>query len=294
MYLVVGAGGFVGSYAMREILDKTTEKILAIDCDIVGKYNSERIQWFACDITAHDDLLKLKNKISEGEAVKVIYLAAYHHPDLVLANPHFAWNINITALSDFLNTVENIKCLFYSSTEMVYKPGEKGTFFKEDAEKSPINVYGRHKMIAEQLVIGYGYNVVRFPFMIGPSILPGKKHFYDMIVETIQSGKTIEMFEDNYKTALDFKTAVATLVDLVEKHTDSMPQVLNIAGDEVLSKYDIGLKIADKYGCSRNLIIPISMKEDTKIFAEKRADCTLLDNAAVKNVLGLKELKLSF
>lgn len=294
MYLVVGASGFVGSYAMREILEKTTEKILAIDCDIVGKYNTERIQWLACDITAHDDLLKLKNKISEGEAVKAIYLAAYHHPDLVLANPHLAWDINITALSDFLNTVENIKCLFYSSTEMVYKPGERGTFFKEDAEKSPINAYGRHKIIAEQLVIGYGYNVVRFPFMIGPSILPGKKHFYDMIVETIQRGKTIEMFEDNYKTALDFKTAVATLVDLVEKYSDSMPQILNIAGDEVLSKYDIGLKIADKYGCSRNLIIPISMKEDTKIFTEKRADCTLLDNAAVKNVLGLKELKLSF
>lgn len=294
MYLIVGASGFVGSYAIREILEKTTDRILATDKNIEGQKNTERIEWIPCDITVHEDLCKLNERLKKEESVKIVYLAAYHNPDLVLANPHIAWNINITALSDFLNTVENVKCLFYSSTEMVYKPGEMNVFFKEDTEKKPINAYGRHKMVAEQLVMGYGYNVVRFPFMIGPSILPGKKHFYDVIVETIQNGKTIEMFEDNFKTALDFATAVQTLIALMEKYTEEMPKVLNIAGDEVLSKYDIGIKIADKYGCSRDLIVPISMQNDTKIFTEKRANCTLLDNTAVKEALGIEELKLQF
>ncbi len=294
MYLIVGASGFVGSYAIREILEKTTDRILATDKNIEGQKNTERIEWISCDITVHEDLCKLNERLKKEEPVKIVYLAAYHNPDLVLANPHIAWNINITALSDFLNTVENVKCLFYSSTEMVYKPGEMNVFFKEDTEKKPINAYGRHKMVAEQLVMGYGYNVVRFPFMIGPSILPGKKHFYDVIVETIQNGKTIEMFEDNFKTALDFATAVQTLIALMEKYTEEMPKVLNIAGDEVLSKYDIGIKIADKYGCSRDLIVPISMQNDTKIFTEKRANCTLLDNTAVKEALGIEELKLQF
>ena len=294
MYLIVGASGFVGSYAIREILEKTTDRILATDKNIEGQKNTERIEWIPCDITVHEDLCKLIERLKKEEPVKIVYLAAYHNPDLVLANPHIAWNINITALSDFLNTVENVKCLFYSSTEMVYKPGEMNVFFKEDTEKKPINAYGRHKMVAEQLVMGYGYNVVRFPFMIGPSILPGKKHFYDVIVETIQNGKTIEMFEDNFKTALDFATAVQTLIALMEKYTEEMPKVLNIAGDEVLSKYDIGIKIADKYGCSRDLIVPISMQNDTKIFTEKRANCTLLDNTAVKEALGIEELKLQF
>ena len=294
MYLIVGASGFVGSYAIREILEKTTDRILATDKNIEGQKNTERIEWIPCDITVHEDLCKLNERLKKEEPVKIVYLAAYHNPDLVLANPHIAWNINITALSDFLNTVENVKCLFYSSTEMVYKPGEMNVFFKEDTEKKPINAYGRHKMVAEQLVMGYGYNVVRFPFMIGPSILPGKKHFYDVIVETIQNGKTIEMFEDNFKTALDFATAVQTLIALMEKYTEEMPKLLNIAGDEVLSKYDIGIKIADKYGCSRDLIVPISMQNDTKIFTEKRANCTLLDNTAVKEALGIEELKLQF
>lgn len=294
MYIIIGAGGFVGSYAMREICEKTHEKILAVDKNIDDKSNTDRIKWFACDITVHDDLVKLNNMLVDEASVKIIYLAAYHHPDLVLAHPHLAWNINITALSDFLNTIENVECLFYSSTEMVFKPGEKGVFFKENAEKQPVNAYGKHKMVAEQLVVGYGYNVVRFPFMIGPSILPGKKHFYDVIVDTIVKGRTIEMFEDNYKTALDFETAVFILIQLMEKYSVEMPCILNIAGDEVLSKYDIGIKIADKYGCSRDLIVPISMDDDTKIFTEKRANCTLMDNSEVKRVLNLDELKLKF
>lgn len=31
MYLIVGASGYVGSYAIREILEKTTDRILATD-----------------------------------------------------------------------------------------------------------------------------------------------------------------------------------------------------------------------------------------------------------------------
>lgn len=294
MYLIVGANGFVGSYAIKEILENTNDEILATDINVEGKLDTDRVKWMVCDITSHEDLINLNTKTIDGAAMKVIYLAAYHHPDLVLANPHIAWNINVTALSDFVNTIENIKCFFYSSTEMVYRPGELSTYFKEDEEKRPINAYGKNKLVAEHVVIGYGYNVVRFPFMIGPSIIPGKKHFYDIIVENITNNKPIEMFEDAYKTALDFGTAVSVLVALTESYSEDMPKALNISGDEVLSKYDIGIKIAEKYSCNKNLIVPISLKKDLEIFKEKRADCTLLDNSAVKRVLGIKELKLKF
>ncbi|WP_349773206.1 sugar nucleotide-binding protein [Lacrimispora xylanisolvens] len=249
--------------------------------------------WIKCDITNHEDIVNLNRIIlDKGEAVKVIYLAAYHAPDKVLANPKIAWNINITALSDFLNTLDNVQCLFYSSTEMVYAPGNLNTKFDENALKQPVNAYGKNKILAEALVLGYGYNVVRFPFLIGKSILKEKKHFYDIIVETICGGKSIEMFKDAYKTALDFNTATNILVDLAERYSHEIPNVLNISGDEVISKYEIGLRIAQNYNCSSDLIIPISMHEDNTIFTAERADCILLDNTCVKKVLGLDQIKL--
>lgn len=293
MYLIVGANGFVGSYIIKNILEKTKDSIIAVDKTIDIVSGDERILWTKCDITSHSDIVDLNRLIADrGEAVKVIYLAAYHAPDKVLAYPKLAWNINVTALSDFLNTLENVRCLFYSSTEMVYSSGDLNTRFKEDALKQPVNAYGKNKIVAEALVHGYGYNVVRFSFLIGKSILKEKKHFYDIIVETICSSKPIEMFKDAYKTALDFDTAAKLLVDLVEKHSPEMPTVLNLSGDEIISKYEIGLRIAQKYNCSSDLIVPISTQEDNKIFIAKRADCILLDNSLVKKVLGLDEIKI--
>jgi len=67
---------------------------------------------------------KINKECSKYREVKVLYLAAYHAPDLVKKNPRKAWNINVTALSSFINSIENVKCLFYSSTEMVYGAGD--------------------------------------------------------------------------------------------------------------------------------------------------------------------------
>lgn len=293
MYLIIGANGFVGSYVLKNILERTDDNILAVDIHIEQNLNTDRIKWLTCDITSHNDLMKLNEECSNYDPLKVIYLAAYHLPDLVLAYPHIAWNINITALSDFVNTIDNVKCLFYSSTEMVYGEGSINKLFKETDPKNPVNAYGKNKSVAEEIVLGYGYHVVRFPFLIGPSIIGNKKSFYDIIVDTICNGNEINMFDDALKTALDFDTATLILVKLIEDYDLKKPRILNIAGDDILSKYEIGLKIAHRYNCNDNLIIPISVKNDSKIFIEKRADCTLLDNSLLKDVLSMDSVKIN-
>ena len=59
-----------------------------------------------------------------------------------------------------------------------------------------------------------------------------------------------------------------------------------------LSKYDFALRLAEKYGLDKNLVVPISMDNDTKIWTEKRPKKILLDNHLVKHILKLKELKI--
>lgn len=295
MYLVIGANGFLGSYIIKNILEKTQDNILATArniTEISKDYSSEkRVVWESLDVT--DD--KAVDKVIAGlcgKEINVVYLAAYHKPDEVEKNPKLAWDINIIALSKILNKLDNVRCFFYASTDSVYGNSIDGHRFVEEDVLKPENKYGMQKKTAEALVNGYGYNVVRYPFLIGKSILKHKKHFYDFIVEDIKAGKEFTMFKDSFRSSLDFNTAAGILVELIKRYEDSFPKILNIAGDDDLSKYDVGIMVARKELCDERLIVPISINAGEDIFIAPRAASTLIDNKRVKEVLNLEQIKL--
>ncbi len=291
MYLVVGASGFLGSYIVKSILNKTDERVIAVSRGSKGNGLSDRLDWVLCDIADREQVNALANKIC-GEPVKIVFLAAYHHPDKVEQNPRVSWDTNVTALSYFLNRFENVKSLFYPSTDSVYGESVDGNHFKEGDATNPVNRYGRQKMLAEQLVTGYGYNVVRYPFLIGTSLTPHKQHFYDEIVASLKEGKVVEMFADSYRSSLDFASAADSLIDLMLLE-NGIPPIINICGDDDLSKYDVGRMIANKLNVTEALIKPVSTADYTGVFQTKRASSTLMDNTLFKQLTGRKEIHLS-
>lgn len=294
MYVIVGANGFLGSYLQQAIKNQTEEKILAIATNINSVKEDNRTEWIACDITKREDVKRVSDRLrKQKEGHKILYLAAYHNPDLVEKNPRVAWDVNITALSYFMNRIENVKCFFYPSTDSVYGDGDDGYHFKEQDRLSPVNCYGHQKVAAESIVNSYGYNVVRLPFLIGPSLLSHKIHFYDQIADTISKGKKIEMFVDSKRSSLDFRTTAELIIRLVEGYGDDMHKIINVSGDEDLSKYDVGIRIARKMGVDESLIIPISSEKTEGIFEAKRAKATLMDNTLVKKYLGLSQIKMT-
>ena len=110
MYLVVGANGFLGSYLLKNIIEKTDESVIAVARNIEKVTINPRIQWYSCDISNKDQTNLLCEKVEQFQKLKVIFLAAYHHPDLVEKNPELAWNINVTSLSYFINRIKNVDC----------------------------------------------------------------------------------------------------------------------------------------------------------------------------------------
>ena len=292
MYIVVGARGFLGSYIVKSILEQTSEDVLAIARSVEGMPSADRVRWAACDVTNGNDVRRLNEEyLRQSGSNKIVYLAAYHHPDEVEKHHRLAWDTNVTSLSRFLNTAENVVRFFYPSTDSVYGDSVDGHHFRETDALAPVNRYGRQKCAAEALVTAYGYNVVRFPFLIAPSLAPGKKHFYDVIAATLKAGEPMEMFADSCRSALDFGQAAELTVRLMEL-PEAAPAIVNVCGDEDLSKYDIGLRIADKLGVSRGLVKPISIAGGSGIFQAKRAASTLMDNSLLKKTLGLAEVHL--
>jgi len=292
MYCIIGANGFLGSYILKSILNKTQERVVACcrDISLVGDaLKDERITWKNLDICDFDAVNSFCNEY-KSEDKKIVYLAAYHNPDLVEKNPRIAWNTNITALSFFLNTMENVSAFYYPSSDSVYGNSIDGKVFKEDDKTNPVNTYGKQKALAEKIVNTYGYQVVRYPFLIGTSLLSSKKHFYDYIVENLRSGDGMDMFSDSYRSTISFRQAADYLVDLIEMG-DKHP-VVNISSDKSLSKYDVGIIIADKLGVDKSLVRAIKVEDSEGIFVAKRASSTIMDNKLLKSIFKLSEISL--
>ncbi|MCR4917550.1 MAG: sugar nucleotide-binding protein [Alphaproteobacteria bacterium] len=291
MYLIIGGSGFLGRYCIKNVLEKTDEKIIATYSNTVPACKENpRLQWTPLDVTCFSAIKELAQNVDNQ--TKIIYLAAYHHPDKVEESPEYAWNINIVALANAVNSFHNAKCFYYSSTDTVYGEGTKDKKFTESDKYAPVNTYGRQKALAEVITLAKGFNVVRFPFIFGPSLVECRPHFFDKIKADLENGKMVEMFDDSYRSTLSFNQCAGFLVDVMEKFGTCDERILNIAADNGMSKYDAAITLANKYKLNKDLIKPISVKSTNGIFKAKRAETAVLDNTKLKTLLNLKRIEL--
>lgn len=293
MYTVFGANGFLGSYLIKSVLKNTDDEVLAVARSTQGNPKNDRVQWFECDITNPKQVDALAQKLSQGKPCKIIDLAFWHNIDTVGVNPKDSWHTNITSLAALLNKVDNIACFFFASTDCVYGEGKPGQRFKESDPLHPISLYGEHKAAAECLVNARGLNVLRLPYMFGPSILSHKKHFYDNIADSLLYGNPVDLFYDSLRSSLDFETVANIFVRLSEEFSVlDLPNTLNLCGDECLSKYDLGVLLANKLGVPVELIRPVSSMTLETANNARRASNGLMDNTLLKSILGTSEIKI--
>lgn len=286
MFLIIGADGFLGSYVKKNILNMTNEDILCTSILDIDDIKNSRVRWLKIDVANIEDIKKL-NEITKNEKdLKVIYLATYFNTknDLDIQTTKLAFNINVIGLSNFLYYMENISKLYFTSSDMVFSIDSK-IKYKENDATLPMNQYGEHKIICEKIVNSFNFNVVRLSVMMGKSI-SNKKHFVDNIITNIQNGQTMEFFSDVYRTMLDFDSVSRLIIKLINNNEAQKYKIVNISGDESLSKYDMAIKIANKYNLDKNKIIPIE-QTNSGIWQEKRANNILLDNSLLKNILNI-------
>ena len=138
--------------------------------------------------------------------------------------------------------------IIYISTDYVFD-GEHGPY-SEDAVPNPINHYGYTKMYGEVATVSGGKSdncIVRTTQLFGSG-----DDFVDRIVDGLGNGR-----EEYYSSRLygsptfipDLSTALMELAGM-----KSVPEVINVAGNRVISRYDFAKKVANELESNINLI----------------------------------------
>lgn len=290
MFIIIGASGFLGSHTVKTLLEQTDENILAVSRSGECAFSGGRIRCEKCDVRDYTAVKSLAKKYSGADA-RIIYLAACHNVDYVEQNPKEAATINIDALENFLNSFGSFDTFMFSSSDTVYGEGSTDVLFTEGSPLEPVNIYGAQKAAAEQLVSSAGGVCLRLPFLAGRSLNPARKHFSDTIAETVLGGRSIVLFTDAVRSVLDYSTASSLILKLFEVK-EGLPNVINVCGDEALSKYDIGRAFVQCIGVDSRLIVP----EQTPDICGKapRALYAAMDNSLLKSILSISEIHIDY
>ena len=276
--LITGASGFLGwnlcQYAARS-------------WQVYGTYFSHRVEIPEVNLYKVDlrDFKAISEIFKAIEPDAVIHTAAASKPNFCEANPQESYEINVTASVNIARLCDkhNISGAF-TSTDLVFDG--QNSFYRESDPISPICYYGEQKVIAEQKIaeICRAIAICRMPLMFGYDSL--SSNFMAGMIGNLKAGKEINLFVDEFRTPASGTAAAAGLLLAVEKEVKG---ILHLGGKERISRYDLGLLLADIWQLPKKLIIP-GKQADVVMVAERSPDTSLDSTKAF--ALGYQPLSL--
>ena len=219
------------------------------------------------------------------EALKpqlVIHTAGLTSIEQCEANPTFAKYINVDLTKNLAMICAKLNIpIVYISTDHLFSGSE--SLVDEDFPVSPINVYAKTKAEAETCVLDADTKalIIRTNFYgWGTSY---RQSFSDMVINHLRAGKKISLFKDIYFTPMLVEPFVNSVHELVHKKAKG---IFNVVGDDRISKYDFGLRLAQEFNLD-NALIDEGKIIDKPSLVNRPHDMSL-SNEKVTNFLGVK------
>lgn len=182
----------------------------------------------------------------------VIHAAGLTSIETCEANPDRAQHINVELAVNVARACAKLGLpLVHISSDHLFS-GE-ASLVDETHPIAPKNVYGRTKAEAENRVLEAHPQalVIRTNFYgWGPSY---RHSFSDVVIEALRSGKELTLFRDVYYTPILIEAAAQTAHDLINLKANG---IFHVVGDERISKYEFGVKVAEQFNLDSSIINP--------------------------------------
>ena len=212
--VVTGGAGYIGSHAVRELL-AAGHRVVVLDNLVKGHRTSipEETPFVQTDIR---DAATLAKTFAVHAIDAVMHFAAVSEVGESMVDPAKYYRDNVAATLSLLESMHaaNVRRIVFSSTAAVY--GEpKAIPIDESAPKQPTNVYGRTKLIMENVMAdyakAYGLRYIALRYFnacgadgvgdIGEDHQP-ESHLIPLVLQTcLGKRESIKIFGDDYPTA---------------------------------------------------------------------------------------------
>lgn len=271
--LITGGSGLLAlnwALAVRESYDVTLglhERIVTLT----------GIQTRRIDLDSVDALVRF----FETEATDiVIHTAGLTSVEKCESELALARHINVDLASNVAEACAKLSLpMVHISTDHLFS-GETA-LVDETCPVQPINNYGLTKAEAEIRVMEAHAKalVIRTNFYCwGPRY---RHSFSDIIIDALRSGREMTLFRDVYYTPILAESVAKAAHELLDLKVSG---IINVVGEDRISKHEFGLGIAHKFGLDATLIKSGCFSDQTSLV--QRPHDMSLSNQKVRSLLG--------
>jgi len=193
----------------------------------------------------------------------IINCAAISSPDMVNKDPAHAYKINVEAAQKLAQISDHLGARFiHVSSDMVF--GGKEESYRSTDIPNPLSEYGLQKLESEKKVLSsMDENVVVLRLtLINGNSFRGNRSPHERIFESIRNQSPLTLFDDEYRQPCSADNVASVVVELLER--PNLNGLFHWAGSEVITRYELGRRILERFGFSEHLILQgsLSASED--------------------------------
>ncbi|MSU32582.1 MAG: SDR family oxidoreductase [Pedosphaera sp.] len=275
---ITGAGGLIG-HALVQLSSERS----ATDLGTISGGQGCSIRALTRGIVDLTNFAAVDRLFTEEQPVGVIHCAAISKSPACQKDPANARLNNVEVTRHLAALADSIPFLFLS-TDLVFD-GLRGGYLESDPV-NPLSVYAETKAEAEQIILANKrHTVIRTSLNCGKSPL-GCSAFNEEMRNAWQLGRTLDLFVDEFRTPIP---ALETARNIWKLLTAGQTGLFHLAGAERLSRYEIGLKVADV--CRKQnprLMTSLRPGSLAQYQGAPRAPDTCLDCRRIEETLGIK------
>lgn len=279
--MFTGATGLLGRYFFKS--PQASYKL-------IGTYNKnsniKRKNFFKLEIANKNEVLSLFEKINPDI---VIHAASLGNIDYCETHKQEAQEVNIKGTENVIYACKKIGAkIIFTSSNAVYD-GEKPPY-SENSPINPLDVYGKTKAEAEELIrkSGVPFVILRLMTMYGWPEVGGRSNPAVWVIEELRNKRKINVVSDIYNNHLYAGQAAEVIWKLIKYNKKN--EAYNVSGGECASRFEFALTVADIFNLDTSLIQPVT-SDFFKIIA-KRPKNTCFNTAKIERDLKIRPLSI--
>ena len=248
--LLTGSNGLLGQKLVALLREKPGVALVAPSRGphrLADRYPD--LCYRALDVT---DAAQVRQVLAREQPTHVIHAAALTNVDECELHRAACWLQNVTAVAHLVaGCARHGIHLTHLSTDFIFS-GDAGPL-AEDAVPAPVNFYGESKLAAEQLVqAGAGrWAIARTVLVYGVAHRYGRTNLVLWVRDALRAGQPIKVVSDQWRTPTLAEDLAQGCWLLARQAAQG---IYHLSSDELLTPYDVALRVADYFGLDAGLI----------------------------------------